>query len=226
MACTLMCAAPETAPAQVGGAVSVSSDYLLRGRTLSAGRSALTAAVSYDDRSGAFGDVAVVASTDPGGALYLVGTIGDVGYAGAVGGDWKIEGGMTRAQFAGRGGGRSRGYSELHVGASHGDVSGRLHFSPDYFRPANATLYAEVDAVVRPLPGWRLLGHLGLLEYRNRTLSPVGRQAQYDWQLGLARRFGRLDAKLAVTGGGPSEDFYNGRTHGRTSVVGLLIWPI
>ena len=225
-ACALVCAPPGVANAQVDGAVSVSSDYLLRGRTLSDGRAALTAAASYDDRSGAYGDVALVASTDHREAPYLLGAIGDVGYAGALASDWKVEGGLTRAQFAGRAGGRARGYTELHVGASRRDVSGRLHYSPDYFRPGNATLYAEVDAVVRHMSGWRIIGHVGLLSYRNRVLSPVGRKVQYDWQVGLARRVGRLDAKLAVAGGGPGGQFYNGTIHSRTTVVGLLSWPI
>lgn len=226
LAAVLLMLSTAPALAQVGGAVAVGTDYRLRGRSLSDGRGALTATASYDDRGGLYGDVAVVASTRPDGAPYLLGVIGDVGYAVSLADSWTLDAGLTRAHYAGRPGERSRGYSEAYVGAGHGGVSARLRYSPDYFGIADATLYAEVDAVVRPAPRWRILGHLGSLTYLGTLRSATIAQNQYDWRIGVARRVGPIDAQVAITGGGPGDDVYGGSQHSRTALIGMISWAL
>jgi hypothetical protein len=44
-------------------------------------------------------------------------------------------------------------------------------------------------------------------------------RTQFDYSLGVARRFGRIDAQLAWSGGAPGTDFYRGAEHARRAVT-------
>lgn len=211
------------ADAQVSGSIAVTNDYRLRGRTLSDSRGAVIATAAYDDRSGAYGEAAVIGSTGHGGGPRLLGAVGNVGYAMRLANGITVDAGASRAEFSVVPGSRRRGYTELYFGANHRDLSASVRYSPDYFRPGNATIYLEANAALRPMAGWRLLGHVGSLFYLNRAFASA--HVQHDWRLGLARRVGTLDAQVAVSGGGPGADFYNGGGHSRTALTVVLSRP-
>ena len=209
----------STARAQWSGSVSVTNDERWRGRSLSAGRPAMTLSLGYDDRSGVYVDAAATAAALPTGAdLVSIGV--DAGYALRLRRGIVLDLGLTRREFRGAGSGmRGAGYSEVYLGASGRSLSARILYSPDYLRSGVQTLYGTLDAVARPLPRWRLLGQAGVMAVvRQRPWGDVA-GTQFDYSLGVARQLGKVDARLAWSGGLPGRDFYRYRDHARQAVT-------
>lgn len=212
-----LAAAP--AAAQVSGSLSVTSDERWRGRSLSAGQPAATAALSYDDASGFYLDAAATGAwIDDRPAL--IGVAADAGYAWRLRSGASLDLGLTRRQFTREfSGGRTTGYTEIYAGVSGRSLSARIHYSPDYFRRGRNVLYASVAGVLRPAPGWRVIGQLGATAYLDGRPVPQLRPVQYDYSLGVARRQGAVELRLAWTNGGPDSDYFRGTEHSRSALV-------
>jgi len=128
--------------------------------------------------------------------------------------------GVTRREFrSGATMPRGAGYTEAYLGIGGRSLSARLHYSPDYLWRDTSTLYATLDGVVRPAPGWRLLAHGGAMQFLGTVPRYSSNRTQFDYSLGVARRFGRIDAQLAWSGGAPGTDFYRGAEHARRAVT-------
>lgn len=205
---------------QVSLNASVASDYRLRGYTLSHGRPAASVGVGYDDASGLFADgSAIVFIASDGGPRWMGGIVA-LGYARRLGDALSVNAGITRAQFSAASSlGRAGGYTEIFGGVSKGGLSARLAYSPDYFQPGASTLYGGA-AVVARREHWRVFGHFGMLVRLNARNAPPISPAQYDWLAGVGRIVGPANLELAVSGGGPSPDYYDARPHSRNAVVG------
>lgn len=217
LALALLGAVP--ARAQWSGQISVTNDERWRGRSISEGRPAATLSLGYDDRSGLYADASATAAALPQGVT-LVSAGVDAGYAWRLPGGRVLDVGVTRREF------RSAattppgsGYTEAYLGIGGRSLSARLHYSPDYLWRDTATLYATLDGVVRPAPGWRLLAHGGAMQFLGTVPRYSTDRTQFDYSLGVARRFGRIDAQLAWTGGAPGTDFYRGAAHARRGVT-------
>lgn len=209
----------DHARAQWSGEVAVTSDERWRGRSLSAGRPAATLSLGYDDRSGAYVDgAATVAALRSGPDIVSIGI--DAGYARRLKNGIVLDLGLTRREFRGAGSGASgSGYTEAYFGMSGRSLAGRVLYSPDYLQRGIHTLYGTLDGVARPLPGWRLLGHAGLLQVvRQRPWGGLTR-TQFDYSLGVAHQIGKVDARLAWSGGLPGKDFYADRLRSRQAVT-------
>lgn len=209
----------QRAQAQWNGEIEVTSDERWRGRSLSAGRPAATVSLGYDDRSGIYVDgSATVAALRSGPDLVSIGV--DAGYAQRLQNGLVLDLGLTRREFRGAGSGASgSGYTELYVGASGRSLSGRVLYSPDYLQRGVHTLYGTLDGVVRPLPGWRLLGHAGAMTVLRQRPWGGMTGTQLDYSLAVARQIGKVDARLAWSGGGPGKDFYSDRLRSRQAVT-------
>lgn len=211
--------AADGARAQWSGEVSATSDERWRGRSLSAGRPAATLSLGYDDRSGLYVDgAATVAALRSGPDLVAFGV--DAGYARRLKGGLVLDLGLTRREFRGAGSGASgAGYTELYLGASGRSLAARLLYSPDYLQRDVRTLYGTLDGVVRPLAGWRLLGHAGVMTVLHQRPWGGMTGTQFDYSLGVARQIGKVDARLAWSGGRPGEDYYGARPRSRQAVT-------
>jgi hypothetical protein len=66
------------------------------------------------------------------------------------------------------------------------------------------TLYGELEAGFEPADMWRLSGHVGVLTYLEGNYYYRGGRTHRDWQVSLARQFGRVEVHSALSGGGPS----------------------
>lgn len=209
----------DRARAQWNGEVAVTSDERWRGRSLSAGRPAATLSLGYDDRSGAYLDgAATVAALRDGPDLVSYGI--DAGYARRLNNGLVLDLGLTRREFRGAGSGASgSGYTELYVGASGRSLAARVLYSPDYLRSGVHTVYGTLDGVVRPLSGWRLLGHAGLMTVVRQRPWGGMTGTQFDYSLGVARQIGKIDARLAWSGGLPGKDYYGNRARSRQAVT-------
>lgn len=212
-------ATAEHARAQWNGELSVTSDERWRGRSLSAGRPAATLSLGYDDRSGVYVDgSATVAALRGGPDLVSIGV--DAGYARRLKNGLVLDLGLTRREFRGAGSGASgSGYTELYLGASGRSLAARLLYSPDYLQRDVRTLYGTLDGVVRPLPRWRLLGHAGVMTVLHQRPWGGMTGTQFDYSLGVARQIGKVDARLAWSGGLPGRDFYGDRPRSRQALT-------
>ncbi len=114
----------------------------------------------------------------------------------------------------------SYSYSEAYVGISRSPVSAYLFVSPNYFHPGVVTVYGQVDASISPARNWQLSAHVGSLNILDRADDPyLGRASKYDWRLGVQRELGNVEAHVAVSGGGPGRQYYDGLSHSRTALT-------
>ncbi len=215
---TLACHA-TAAWADVGTSITVVSDDRFRGRSFSHGHPVATLSLSYDDMSGLYVAGAVDAVMTP-SAPELLSVHANLGYAWKLPSGTVVDVGLVRSDYTQyyRGGTKAH-YTEAYAGIVTDHVSAHLHYSPDYFRSGVSTLYTDVDAVARPAPNWRLTGHVGVLLQIAGPQPSDGDSTHYDWRLGIARRAGPFDLQVAWSGGGPDEDYYEGRYHGQSAVT-------
>jgi uncharacterized protein (TIGR02001 family) len=202
----------------VTGGIAVESDFRLRGYSLSEGRPVVSARVGYDAPSGLYVDGSGTVAFARGDEVRFLGVQGDVGYARRVGNGWSIDLGAAHNQISLPYG--SYNYSEAYVGISRSPVSAYLFVSPNYFRSGVVTVYGQVDASVSPVRNWLISAHLGSLNILERAEYPYsGSSSKYDWRLGIQREFGNVEAHVAVSGGGPGRQYYDGLSHSRTAVT-------
>jgi hypothetical protein len=207
---------------QVSLGADLTTDYRLRGYSLSRGRPAASAHIGYDDASGVFVDGSTTLLISSDGTPRWMGSIMAIGYARQITKRMSVDAGLMRLQLSPSASlGRAGGYTELFVGLTGPVLSGRIAYSPDYFRPSTATLYGSLEAVGRH-DDWRVFGHLGALARLGAMPAfPVAR-TQYDWRVGVGKQLSQVDLEIGMSGGGPNQDYYNAAPHSKTALVGNL----
>lgn len=201
--------------AELGASMSISSDGRFRGRSLSEGRPVATLDLSYDDAKGVYLAESLTGIATAHSGLRILGFQENIGYARRLTSGRVIDIGITHSHYTEySGAGYDANYAEAYLGLITKQISSHIHYSPSYFGRGYATIYADIDGVVRPLPKWRLNGHFGLLKPVNGQ-----RSTEYDWRLGVTRQIGAFDLQLAWTGSGPTPDPYDDRRHSRDAVV-------
>jgi uncharacterized protein (TIGR02001 family) len=220
---TLFVSTPATA--ELGASISILSQDRLRGYSVSRGRPVATLDLSYDDASGFYvgGSATGVATAHQGARL--LGAKANFGYATEIEPGLVMDIGIVHSRYTEYfSGGRAADYTEAYFGLITNHFSSHIHYSPDYFRSGLSTIYADVEGVVRPVANWRLNSHLGVLTQIRGPRPPGVARTHYDWRLGVARQAGPFDLQLAVTGGGPGPDYYNGRPHRRNALVFAVVY--
>jgi len=202
----------------VSGSVTVISDYRTRGYSLSQGDPALTFDLGYDHESGAYANASAIVGVD-GSDPALIGYQANLGYAMRIGRGVSIDAGVLRTQYTRHSSfGREAHYTEFYVGAAMRGLSARAYLSPDYFQPSATTLYTEIEGVVRPLAGWRLDGHVGLLTHLGEP-PPYTPGSHSDWRMTVGRELGKLDLRVSLSGSGPGSRYYGGRGRDGTALT-------
>jgi uncharacterized protein (TIGR02001 family) len=188
---------PVAARAQISVTASLDSEYRYRGVSVSDGHPALTLALAYDHNSGIYlGGSAVATATSQAG-VQLLGHIEYVGYAwrNGAGPSWDV--GVNNEDLSLPSDPRyALRYTEVYVGVIGRNLSAHLHYSPNYLRPGEGALYADVDGAVRLADVWRLFGRVGVLTPLN---GAADRRERYDLRAGIAREFKRCELRLAWT---------------------------
>jgi len=218
-------AAAVPASAQIAGTVSLDSDYRLRGYSISGGKPAATASLSYDDPSGFYANGTAIGALNYEDHPDLLGAIAGVGYARRITTLISLDAGISRTQYfhdASRPSGGAH-YTEFYGGLVFRGIAAHVYMSPDYLTHHSSTVYGEVDALLKSFGPWNVSSHVGVLDYLTAPRY-VRRTTLYDWRLGLSRRIHRFDLHAALTGGGPGTDYYRGRTHSKSAVVGGVSW--
>jgi uncharacterized protein (TIGR02001 family) len=207
---------------QLGGALSLDTDYRLRGVSLTDNRPAVALSLAYDHGSGAYAGVAVVAHDPSEGGARLLGHMEYAGYAVQGPGGYAWDVGVDNQDFVPYGPQRLHlRYSEAYVGVSKGDLSARVYYSPNYLPNWGTTAYLDLNGVVRPADNWRLSGHAGALIPAGGGDGPV--RTRYDLRLGVARDFKAGEIRANFTTAWPTPNALSSRT-GPALVVGASLF--
>lgn len=201
LACVLAVGAlPAEAVAQVSGALMLATDYRIRGVSLTDGRGVAVASAAYDHPSGVYAGGSVVVHDPAYHDVNILGWQGYVGVAGrlASGPAWDV--GVSRVDMEPYFDRRyTLEYTQVHVGLSQGDLSGRLSVATGYPREGVETVYAELNGALRPNDVWRVIGHVGLQSRLTERRSTEDDE-RLDVTVGVARSFGkRAEAQVSFT---------------------------
>lgn len=203
--------------AQVSGRVSADSQYRIRGYAIAEAHPVATATIGYDDKSGAYANATLIASTHD-GDVGIEGYLASIGYARRLSSSASIDVGVLRTQYARTAGGpMTRHYTEVYAGLSVRGVTARAFYSPDYFVANRHTLYTEIEGNIRPADKWNLNLHVGALTYLNELPRRTAR-ARYDWRATASRSLGGFEVYAALSGRGPGGDYYQ-RNKGRAVIT-------
>jgi uncharacterized protein (TIGR02001 family) len=208
------------AQAQESFSLTVQSDYLLRGVSLSDGRPTLTLDVSYDDKSGAYGALSATAVDTRNAGAQFLGFVADIGYAKRLtnGVTWDV--GLSDSQISTFIDNRyTANYAEVYAGLSRGGLAAHLYVSPDYLGESVRTLYLDLAGSVQPADRWRLFAHAGLLTVVGGDSGELGRRDHLDFRTGVARRFGRFEARITGSWAQPAPIYPEGVPHGNGTLV-------
>lgn len=217
---TMLSVLAAPARAEIGAGLSILSDFRFRGYSLSQGRPVMSLDLSYDDAAGPYvnGKLSIVGTE--GSRVRLLGATGNIGYARKLRIGSTLDVGIIHSRFTNYSGyGDAAQYTEIYTGLIGTHLSAHIHYSPHYFRSGLSTIYADISAVTRPAPNWRINGHYGLLTQIGGERPPNISRVHHDWRLSITREAGRLDLQLALTGGAPGKQFYRDRLHERKAVA-------
>jgi uncharacterized protein (TIGR02001 family) len=213
------------ARAQVAVSVEADSDDRYRGVSLSDGQPTMSVSAAYDATSGLYGGVTGTAVATRHSGVQPLGYVVYAGYAGRLpgGASWDLGASDSQDLVYLEDKRYAQNYAELYAGVSKGDVSAHLYYSPQYLTDSGA-FYADVDGAWRPASGWRLFVHAGVLAVLKDDALAYHGQTRWDARLGVARQFGRAEARLAWTTTWPTPVYPPDVRQGRDTLVLSLAW--
>lgn len=197
----LLFATAGSASAQVAGSVSLSSNEMFRGETISGDDPALALSLSLDDSSGFFVGAAVSAAA--GGADPRITYASQyAGYA-LRAGKTSIEAGIIHRSYE-----RvidteyRRDFVELYAGVTHGSLKARVYVSPNYRLDNQVSYYGEINARLIAIRDWSLDGHVGLSLIPDSHIAGRGNtlQAYRDWRVQISRPLGKAFISGGIAG--------------------------
>lgn len=208
------------AQAQQSFSLTVQSDYLLRGVSLSDGRPTLTLDVNYDDKSGVYGALSATAVDTRNAGAELLGFVADFGYVKRLASGFTWDVGLSDSQISTYVYERYvANYAEAYAGVSRDGFSAHLYFSPDYLGENVRTLYLDLAGSVQPADRWRLFAHAGLLTVLAGNVDVLGGRDHVDFQVGIARQFGPFEARIAGSWAEPAPVYPEGVRHGHGTLT-------
>jgi uncharacterized protein (TIGR02001 family) len=211
--------------AQASAAITITSDQRFRGRSISNGDPAITLNFLYDHASGFYLGAAATASVED-SEPKVINVQGNIGFVHRLAAGQSLDFGVVHSHYGQYSSiGREAHYTEFYAGVLDRRVTFYIHYSPDYFQSGTATVYTELNGVIEPAQDWRLTGHLGALTRVAGTGPPGSGRLDFDWRIGLARQIaGPLELEVALSGGGPTQEYYKNALHNRTAFTVSLTW--
>lgn len=174
--------AAGTASAQVSGSVSLVSNYVYRGVSLSNDNPETQVNLNADFDSGwfagAFASPIDLPSTHGQAVAYG-------GYARQWTSDLSWEAGLSETAYTGGG---SQDYTEAFVGLSSDRLNGRLYYSPNYLGQSVHSIYGELNFNLPLGESVRLIAHAGYLSIPQG--GQTGSASHGDERVGLAYHVG------------------------------------
>ena len=188
------------AHAQFSGNVSLATNEVFRGETISSNDPALSLALGFDGPAGIFAGAS--ASVAAGGdAPRINSSVQYLGYA-IRKGEVSLEAGVIHRNYRRVVDGAYRKqFFEGYVGIARRALKARLHVSPDYLRDGRTTYYGEVNARLLALGKWGVDGHAGLsLIPHDIGSGRKGLRHYRDWRVQVSRPVGRAFVSAGAAG--------------------------
>lgn len=180
------------ATAQVSGSVSLVSNYVYRGVSLSNNQAEPQVSVAYDNDSGWFGGLFASRIALPHNDSQV---IGYAGYAHQVRSDLSWEAGLSDVTYPQNSG---QNYAEAFVGLSSERLNGRIYYCPNYLGQSVHSVYGEINGNYPLTPSIHLMAHVGYLSLRaDDGDSHDGNRS--DRRVGLGTSWGDWNFQVAVT---------------------------
>ena len=186
------------AAAQVAANVTLASNQLFRGETISNDDPGITVAVSADSRGGLFAgaDASFAAGSEQ---PRLTASNQYAGIALRLGAASFEAGAIHRDYGAMSDDAYRKHFTELYAGISLRQVQLRAYVSPDYLVDGRNTYYVEVNARLATVEQWKLEGHGGLSLIPHDLGDPDHSLISYeDWSLRASRTIGPLTFGLGL----------------------------
>ncbi|HYQ92230.1 MAG TPA: TorF family putative porin, partial [Candidatus Competibacteraceae bacterium] len=162
--------------------------------------------VAYDHPSGwyagAFGSTIQLANQSNRNLQLLA----YAGYAqrAASGLSWEM--GADYSAFSGVG---DYAYTEVYTGVASDNVSGRIHYAPDYFGQGAGAAYAELNGARRFQNRLRWLGHIGVLRRSSVGAATDGADRyRFDVQTGVGIDLDKISVQLTWVATRPTDTGY------------------
>jgi uncharacterized protein (TIGR02001 family) len=207
----------------VAAALSVTTDYRVRGVSLSGDRPALSVGLSDDLANGAYLGASAIVQDAQGSQAHFLGHQEYAGYARRLSGGATWEVGLDNQQYEGYGATPFHlDYSEVYFGLSGGRLSGRFYYSPNYNGSDHNAAYLEANAAFRPADGWRITGHVGVFQALNPWRG-VSMKPRYDGRFEVVRRLGPAEFSLAWAAASPHVGADPKRSSG-TVILGAAVF--
>jgi len=204
------------AAAAVGGDVTLLSEAMFRGRSISAGRPAARIGLSYDDLAGPYAGLSVTGVLAEEGEAQLLSVQEYAGFAHRLRPELTLDLGVVNTRYSRYwSGDRRAGYTEIYAGLIGRRFNGRVSLSPNYLRHGRKAAYGDVNAILVSTDIWDVSAHGGVLLWIGGSRPEGARSAQYDWEIGGGPRIGQFRIRAAWVSGGPNDDYYHGGVHHR-----------
>jgi uncharacterized protein (TIGR02001 family) len=180
------------ASAQVSGSVSLVSNYVYRGASLSNDRPEPQASLAFDSDGGWFGGLFLSRVALPQSNSQV---IGYAGYAQQWLGDMSWEVGVSEAAYPQN---SEQNYGEAFVGWSTERLNARVYYSPNYLGQSLRSVYGEINANTPLIADIHLMAHVGYLAVRAGDGDSHDGNHR-DIRLGLGTSRGDWNFQVAVT---------------------------
>lgn len=217
---TVVCASVPSASAQTGAELSLATDDLFRGHSLSEGRPVARGELSYDHNSGVYAGVAIAAVATRYDGIEFLNVQENVGYAYTVTPSIGIDLGLVGYTYGkSYSGGREVTYFEPYLGVTFPNFTIHVHYAPDYLSLGQATIYADIEANRAIARHVHLNLHLGVLAPVQAIVADGPVRSQFDWRAGVSIDKGGFALRFSLAGLGPGADYYAGEYHGHTKVI-------
>jgi hypothetical protein len=185
--------------AQESMSLSLVSDYVYRGRTLSDGRPSAKLGWAYDDAAGWYGGISAAPARFPGRDRWELEASPYAGFAGRVSADFSWDAGLRWSRYTLS---SNRNYSELFLGFDNGRLTGRAFLvlnRPGLRTPGRYLELAYGQALAVAVHGF---GHVGALVHASTDQRPPAAIApvQWDFSLGVEWVNDGLAYRLAALG--------------------------
>jgi uncharacterized protein (TIGR02001 family) len=225
LAAWLAAAAPICAHAQISGSISLQSQYVVRGYSVSAGKPAALLNLSYDDPSGLYANGSAILDLNAGDNPAFAGGIANVGYAHRLNETVTVDGGLIRTQYEQQNGVKADvGYTEAYFGLVGRAFSTRISYSPAYYKNGAQTVYGELESRRQMWAGVSVGAHIGYLKYTACAVAGQRCTDQYDWRVTASRPIRSVVFFVSISGGGPNHDYYLDQVRSKTVLMGGASW--
>ena len=188
--------AAHAARAQASASVSLTSEFSVRGVSLSDGRAAPQLSLSYDAEPGWYAGAFAAPRVRLGGRPDLTELIAYAGYAHRLASGLSWEAGASSTAFRHA---SDYNYREIYAGLASDRISGRLYLAPAYYGYGGRVAYAELNGFHPLSERIKLIAHIGAL-HRLHGQAP-GARDHVDLRLAIGYDAGACNVQLAWLSG-------------------------